>query len=276
MRDVPLALNDRGLAYGDGLFETVLVRDGHPRLWAEHLARLTDGCRRLGMTPPAREGLESIFADCGSGLAVVKIVVTRGEGGRGYRPPEHAEMQWRWSVAPFSPARERLSTGICVRLCQLQLGIQPALAGLKHMARLENVMARREWRDESIAEGLLCDSDGYLVEATAMNLLWRRGGVLETPALDRCGVAGTLLAALDAHLPIRRVRLVPDELARAEAVWVLNSVQGVWPIHTLLDADAGRLAQWEVPPEDDVRRLATALLDPVVEEGDRPFMPPNV
>ncbi|WP_110687472.1 aminodeoxychorismate lyase [Salinicola aestuarinus] len=260
MRDATLALNDRGLAYGDGVFETILVRDGRPQLWAEHYARLVDGCRRLGITPPAIEALEPLFGECGDGLVVAKVVVTRGAGGRGYRPPAAAQMQWRWSATPFSPSRERAENGVSVRLCRLQLGIQPALAGLKHMARLENVMARREWQDDAIAEGVLCDSDGNLVEATAMNLIWRREGRLETPMLDRCGVEGTLLVALEARLPIRRVRVEPDVLRHAEAAWLLNSVQGAWPIRTLLDAKGGHLRHWTLPSEDDVRQLAASLL----------------
>lgn len=260
MRDEPLALNDRGSAYGDGLFETVLVRDGHPLLWEEHLARLTRGCERLGFAAVPRRTLEAIFDTCGEGLVVVKVTVTRGAGGRGYRPPKAPDVQWRWSATPFTPRVDRWRAGVTVRQCRLALGIQPALAGIKHMARLENVMARREWCDDAVAEGLLCDTRGDLVEATAMNLIWQRGDTLETPMLDRCGVEGTLLCALESRLPIRRVRRDARVLEEARAVWVLNSVQGVWPVTTLLDADGRYLHRWDVPADDDLRRTAMALL----------------
>ncbi|WP_431023647.1 aminodeoxychorismate lyase [Halomonas sp. H5] len=237
----PLPLDDRGLAYGDGLFETVLVRDGRPLLWEAHLARLARGCERLGFAMP--EGLEALPAQAGVGLKVLKLIVTRGGGGRGYLAPETPSPRLRWQLSDFVPRPERWS-GVRARHCALRLGIQPALAGLKHLNRLENVLARGEWSDPAIAEGLLCDSDGRLVEATCMNLVWRRGGRLETPDLSRCGVAGTLLAELGARHPIHRVRVGPEVLEEAEAVWLLNSVQGVWPLVRLDAADGRCLKRW--------------------------------
>ncbi len=237
----PLPLDDRGLAYGDGLFETVLVRDGRPLLWEAHLARLARGCERLGFAMP--EGLEALPAQAGVGLKVLKLIVTRGGGGRGYLAPEAPHPRLRWQLSDFVPRPERWS-GVRARHCALRLGIQPALAGLKHLNRLENVLARGEWSDPAIAEGLLCDSDGRLVEATCMNLVWRRNGRFETPDLSRCGVAGTLLAELGARHPIHRVRVGPEVLEEAEAVWLLNSVQGVWPLVRLDAADGRCLKHW--------------------------------
>lgn len=246
-------LDDRGAAYGDGLFETVLVRDGEPSLWEFHLARLARGCAALGLPPPARAELERPLAEAGQGLAVLKLVWTRGSGGRGYRAPAAPSPRLRWQLAPFAPSEERWAQGVRVRHCRLRLGIQPALAGLKHLNRLENVLARAEWDDDGVAEGLLCDSDGRLVEATAMNLFWRREGRLETPRLDRCGVAGTLRAALLERLPIRVVEATPEVLERAEAVWLGNSVQGIWPVSRLDDAEGRELRRWS--PGADHRSL---------------------
>lgn len=221
--------DDRGLAYGDGLFETVLVRDGAPQLWAEHLARLERGCKALRLAMPPAEQLDALPARCGSGLKVLKLIVTRGSGGRGYRLPDVAAPRLRWQVQPFSPSSERWA-GVRVRHCELRLGCQPHLAGIKHLNRLENILARSEWQDDAVAEGLLCDSDGRLTEATAMNLVWRRHARWETPALLHCGVAGTLRDALLARLPLVEVEATPGVLAEAEAVCLINSVQGVWPV----------------------------------------------
>ncbi|MGM0638724.1 MAG: aminodeoxychorismate lyase, partial [Pseudomonadota bacterium] len=185
-------LDDRGAAYGDGLFETILLRDGRPLLWDEHLSRLVRGCHALAMPMPAEHELAAPLAEAGNGLQVLKLTLTRGSGGRGYRPPVSPVPRLRWQFAAFAPAEAHWQQGVRVRHCRLRLGLQPALAGLKHLNRLESVLARAEWNDEDIAEGLLCDSDGRLVEATAMNLVWQRAGRLETPRLDRCGVAGTL------------------------------------------------------------------------------------
>lgn len=239
-------LDDRGVAYGDGLFETVLVRDGVPHLWESHLARLARGCRVLGMPMPAEQDLERPLAQAGQGLAVLKLIVTRGSGGRGYAPPAVPALRLRWQLSAFVPDATRWRAGVRVRHCRLRLGHQPVLAGLKHLNRLENVLARSEWSDADTAEGLLCDGDDRLVEATCMNLFWQRGGQLETPRLDRCGVAGTLRAVLLERLPIAEVDAAPGVLASAEAVWLGNSVQGVWPV-TRLDGAAGEALQhWTI------------------------------
>lgn len=239
-------LDDRGLAYGDGLFETVLVRDGQALLWDEHVARLARGCQALALPEPDRESLAQLPVRAGKGLKVLKIILTRGSGGRGYLPPEPAQPRLRWQVADFAPQPGRWRDGVRVRHCRLQLGRQPALAGIKHLNRLENVLARREWRDAEVAEGLLRDSEGRLVEATAMNLIWRRDGRLETPCLALSGVAGTLRAALMARQAIAEVRCGPEVLAEVEALWLLNSVQGVWPVARLDDAEGAELRRWRI------------------------------
>nr|WP_183389775.1 aminodeoxychorismate lyase [Halomonas organivorans] len=238
--------DDRGLAYGDGLFETVLVRDGEPLLWDEHMARLARGAAVLGIPMPTRATLEALPARAGKGLAVLKLMLTRGSGGRGYLAPEAPEPRLRWQAAPFAPNEARWRQGVAVRHCRLRLGIQPVLAGLKHLNRLENVLARAEWSDPEIAEGLLCDVEGRLVEATCMNLFWWRGGAWHTPSLERCGVAGTLREALLARLDIRVVAAEPGALADAEAVCLANSVQGLWPVVRLDDAEGRCLSRWAV------------------------------
>lgn len=260
MRDAALPMDDRGFAYGDGLFETILVRDSRPLLWEAHLARLQRGCERLALPPIERRALEALPAQCGSGLQVLKIAVTRGSGGRGYCPPLPAEPRWCWSASPFTPRAERWFDGVEVRLCRLRLGVQPQLAGIKHLARLENVLARQEWSDDTIAEGLLCDSDGHLVEATAMNLIWRRHGRFETPLLDRCGVMGTLLATLDAHQPLHWVRVGIEALLEADAAWVINSVQGVWPLRRLDDPHGHCLRHWPAVADSPITSAAHTWL----------------
>ncbi|MGR2738833.1 aminodeoxychorismate lyase [Billgrantia sp. Q4P2] len=237
-------VDDRGLAYGDGLFETVLVRDGAPLLWPQHMARLARGCRVLGIPMPASAELDGLPALGGAGLKVLKLVLTRGSGGRGYLPPLAAEPRLLWQLSDFMPQARRWEAGVRVRHCELRLGIQPLLAGLKHLNRLENVLARSEWDDPKVAEGLLCDSQGSLIEATCMNLFWQRQGRLETPRLDGCGVAGTLRAALMERLPIMEVTMGPEVLVDAEAVWLGNSIQGLWPIVRLDAADGILQRRW--------------------------------
>ncbi|WP_245598913.1 aminodeoxychorismate lyase [Halotalea alkalilenta] len=230
--DTMLPFDDRGLAYGDGVFETVLVRDHRPTLWQAHHARLVHGCEVLGMCPPDREALEAAFAGA-AGLKVTKLIVTRGSGGRGYLPPAQPKVRLRWRSTVFVPDAARWSAGVEVGLCRLRLARQPALAGIKHLNRLENVLARAEWRGEKIAEGLLADQQGWLTEATAMNLCWHDGRRWFTPPLEQCGVAGTLRAALLEAGSLEIAPLHLDELTRARALCLINSVQGLWPLRRL-------------------------------------------
>ncbi len=232
---------DRGLQYGDGLFETLAVDGGKLALWERHMRRLMSGCYQLGLRPPSQELL---FSECcavvGTGQrGVLKILLTRGVGGRGYRPssaagptrivvfhpwPEHPGRWWR--------------DGIRLRVCATRLGYSPALAGLKHLNRLEQVLARAEWDDPEIAEGVMLDSSGHVVEGTMTNLFLLRDGALITPDLSRCGVVGVMRgvvmdAAREQGIPVVESTLALPELARADAIFVTNSLIGIWPVREL-------------------------------------------
>ena len=226
--------DDRGLAYGDGVFETMLVHRGQPVWWREHWDRLERGARVLGMAMPAESGVRSecerLVAD--AARAVLKIILSRGGGGRGYAPPPNAVptlVLSRHNPPPPSP-RE----GVALRWCQTALAIQPALAGIKHCNRLEQVLARAEWNDPDIFEGLMCDTDGRVVSATAANLFARIDGRWLTPTLRRCGVAGIargwLLQRLD---QASEADLAPAEVENAEAVFLCNAVRGILPVRRL-------------------------------------------
>ncbi|MGQ7246998.1 aminodeoxychorismate lyase [Halomonas sp. V046] len=245
--DDGLPFDDRGLAYGDGLFETVLIRDGRPVLWPEHLARLEWGCRVLGMPPPPRGELEGIFSHLAPGLLVLKIVYTRGSGGRGYALPDDTVPRLRWRAFPFAPQPQRWREGVRVRLCEMTLSRQPRLAGIKHLARLENVLARAEWSDPEVAEGLVGDGEGRIVEATSMNLFWcDADGAPMTPGLEACGVAGTLRQSLIDGAQVAVGTLPRARLGHCRALWVGNSVQGVWPVRRLEDETGALLGDWSI------------------------------
>ena len=236
---------DRGLQFGDGLFETLAVKDGRPCLWDAHLARLRLGCERLGIPMPDPESLraeaESLVA--GHARAVLKLMLTRGCGGRGYRPPDDPQPNRVMLLAewPDYPA-EWQSTGVKIRLCRTRLGLNPDLAGIKHLNRLEQVLARSEWDDPAIAEGLLCDLDGRVIEGTASNLFLQRDGRLLTPRLDRCGVAGVMRArvmqlAESMGQPVLEQDLGLVDLERAEALYLSNSLIGIWQVRQFAERD---------------------------------------
>ena len=237
--------DDRGLQYGDGLFETMVAVGGRVRRLSAHFARLAEGCRRLGIPMPP----ENLLADeCaraleGIGNGTVKLTVTRGPGPRGYRPPAEPKVT---RIVQSAAPRPRGDTQppLVVRLCETRLGLNPALAGLKHLNRLEQVLACTEWNDPTIGEGLMLAVDGRLVSATAANVFMVEGGTLVTPAIRDCGVAGVMRqAVLDAalELGIRAsvVDVQPERLMHADEVFVTNAVIGLRPVGELVGARGG-------------------------------------
>ena len=240
-----LAPDDRGLCYGDGLFETILFVRGRAPLWSRHLQRLTESCVRLLLPVPDADLLafEAAHASAGLARAVVRIALTRGVGPRGYALPHETQVTRivAASPAPKIPA-DCYHHGIRVRLCALRLGEQPALAGIKHLNRLEQVLARAEWNDEAVTEGILCASDGRVIGATSANLFALIQGRLVTPALQRCGVAGVARAEVLAQRECEVRDLGMEELLRADEIFLTNSVRGIVPV-TVLD---GR--RWGVGP----------------------------
>ncbi len=228
---------DRGLAYGDGLFETIRWIAGAAPLWTRHLARLAEGCTRLGLACPeprllAHEAAQ-VMGDLPDG--VVKLVLTRGTGQRGYAPVGCVAVTRVVAAFPLPelPADDYVR-GVRVRCCALRLASQPALAGIKHLNRLEQVLARAEWSDPEIVEGLLFDQAGQLVSATAANVFVGVGGRWLTPPVAACGVAGVLRALLLDTLPGFSVASISaDDLQQADEVFLASSVRGVLPVRDL-------------------------------------------
>lgn len=216
--------DDRGLHYGDGLFETVRVAGGRAPLWDWHLERLQVGCARLRLPAPdpARLWRRARAAARAHADAVVKLLWTAGSGQRGYARPAQPEPRLLVRAAPLAPSP---AAGLRLRWCTTRLALQPALAGIKHLNRLEQVLARAEWQDE-FDEGLMLDMQGRVVAATAANLCARIDGRWCTPPVDRCGIAGVarrwLLSAAGAH----ERTLSPAEVEGADALLLSNAVRG--------------------------------------------------
>lgn len=228
---------DRGLAYGDGLFETLKVVAGHPRFLELHLARAMRDCTRLGMQldlPQLRGEIAVAMQQMQSG--VLKLIVTRSAAMRGYQAPRNAGAERLLLCYPqLLPAPPVSSAGIQVRICRQRLAEQPALAGMKHLNRLEQVLARAEWSDPAIAEGLMLDTAGRLVEGVASNVFLVSAGKVYTPRLHRCGVAGVIRELLLHNaeaigVSIREADLTLDDLQQANEVFLSNSIAGIQPV----------------------------------------------
>lgn len=242
-----VSVHDRGLHYGDGVFETIAVRSGGPCLWERHWNRLQAGYDGLKLNgPDETQWLDDIDRLVKPDTdAVIKLIVTRGVSGRGYAPPAAANVTRiaMLSALPDYPATWR-QLGVRVRWCEQRLGRNPQLAQIKHLNRLEQVMARHEWpadiTDANFAEGLMLNSDGYVVEGISSNVFIVREQQLVTPELTAAGVAGVMRAevlqqaealGIETHIG----HLTPDDFLQASEVFITNSLIGVWSVRELGD-----------------------------------------
>ncbi len=253
---------DRGLHYGDGLFETLPVASGEALCLDRHLDRLARGCRRLALPPPDRILLRDEIRRSVRSAArdVLKIIVTRGEGGRGYGPPPETRptrliIDYPW---PEYPAHYR-EKGVSVRVCATRLARNPALAGLKHLNRLEQVLARAECVTWDLPEGIMLDTAGYVIEGTMSNLFLVNQGELLTPDLSQCGVDGIVRGLIvDIVRSSTRIRVHartvrPGALFTADEVFLCNSLFGIWPVT--------RIEEHEIPVGPVTRWLQHELVE---------------
>ena len=231
-------VNDRGFQYGDGLFETVEVLDGQPIFLEQHLLRLGMGCTKLSIpTPDIKRLAYEIRTVCKSAnQAVLKIIITRGPGGRGYRQPEEIQTTRVITLHPFPEYPKSYSElGIYARFCETRLGLNPALAGIKHLNRLEQVMARTEWDEPNIQEGIMLDINDHVVEGTMTNLFYAKDNILYTASLKMAGVAGIVRGLVKELTTKNNLTLIEhdygkDVLLSADEVFVCNSIIGIWPV----------------------------------------------
>lgn len=234
-----LPVTDRGLLYGDGVWETIGVQQGRAQLLDWHLERMRGGLQALGITEPDWGGFrQEIHTACANQeRAVLKLIMTRGAGQRGYNP---ATTSAPTRILQISPWPEYPSSytgqGIRLALCETRLAQQPRLAGFKHLNRLEQVLARAEFGSD-FQEGLVRDYAGNVVEGTMSNLfvLSAQGDVC-TPDLSQCGIAGIMrrfiiqsLENLGIQCDIRSLSLW--EINEARALFMTNSLIGLWPVH---------------------------------------------
>jgi len=228
--NVAIAVDDRGLNYGDGLFETMLLTNGAIRFLHAHLQRLAASCERLSMSYPGDAVIENdIETVRGKQVeGVIKVLVTRGVGGRGYKPVPNVPST-RVATLHAMPASK---ADVRARWCETRLSRNPVLAGMKHTNRLEQVLAASEWNDESIDEGLMRDFEGEVVCGTSSNVFIVRNGELVTPDLRFSGVRGVmrdqvLRLAQSLHIPFHEEPLYPHDFDSASEVFVTNAVRGI-------------------------------------------------
>ncbi len=236
-----ISLYDRGLQYGDGLFETIAVEDEKLLCWNEHLERLQIGCSKLKIPIPNQDTLSEEAQRLTSSVerGIIKIIVTRGQGGRGYALPVNIDSTRILSLYPWPEySFGNPCDGIKVRVCNYRYAHNSVLAGIKHLNRIEQVLARSEWADRSIAEGIVLDNEENVIEGTMSNVFYIKGETLYTPELSACGVEGiirqkVITLATELHLEVCINQISLKSLMDADEAFMCNSIIGVWPIKIL-------------------------------------------
>lgn len=239
-----LLVSDRGVAYGDGVFETMYVQQGDIALWQYHYERLEEGLCALQITldrasfsthiEKAKQAMENASGVC-------KLTITRGQGGRGYLP---VQCHFPTVITQFYPFdkeflnehKNNQQQGVAVHCCETLLPINPLLAGLKTLNQLPYVLASQERLSLNVKEGILFDTNGQLIEATARNIFLVKGGAIYTPELHCCGVAGVMRRLLiekiapELNVKVYITPLLKEDFLLADEVFLLNSISHLWPV----------------------------------------------
>lgn len=232
-------INDRGLLYGDGLFETMAVFNGEVQLWQDHWDRLALGCKKLSISLPDKTTIEKEIVDLiksnSEKKLVIKLILTRGEGQRGYRFTEEQKPTRILSCHDWpSYPEEYQAEGVDVCYCETTLSENKNLAGIKHLNRLEQVLARNEWKDE-FQEGLMLTVQGNVVDGTMSNVFAVQDNKIFTPRLELCGINGVMRKtvikiAKDNGFSVYEKDFSKVELEQADELFLTNSLIGIWPI----------------------------------------------
>jgi 4-amino-4-deoxychorismate lyase len=244
-----ISIIDRAFNYGDGCFTTMYGEPSTVFLFEKHFQRLSRDCKKIDIDvciDTLRQwvvlGLRNLLIKV-SGAYAVKILVSRGIGTRGYDLPSNAISQVVVSIFPVTAVDSHglVPDGysFAVRQANMRLSSQLLLAGIKHLNRLEQVLAKRELQQSDCDDLLLCDQTGRLIEATAANIFYRKEGVWYTPDITNCGVSGIMRNAILAfmqnegiHYQIK-ISLFSD-LLDADAIFLSNAIKFVVPVSALL------------------------------------------
>ena len=236
-----LPITNRGLAYGDGVFETVSIIDEKPCLWQKHLNRLLRGCNSLGIKFKDILELEKevfLLSEQAKPYGVIKIIITRGSKALGYRiqdsdkPCRIVQFQERQAFS-----KTLYEKGVKACFCKQRLAHNPRLAQIKHLCRLEQVIARMEWQNE-YHEGIMFDYQNNAIEGTMSNLFIVKDSALKTPCLDNCGVQGVMREWIieqcaEHHVAVAETEIDRQVILEADGLFFCNALIRFWPVLSL-------------------------------------------
>jgi len=234
---------DRGLQYGDGIFETIAYKNGQLQLWAEHMQRMQNSAERLSIALTDESyWLDDIKKLKLSDNAVIKLILTRGVSGRGYAYGSNDTTSRITAVYNWPDYAENNTQGITACLCETPVSVNSALAGIKHLNRLDNVLARNEWNDAHIAEGFMLDHNQHVIEGTMSNVFCVLDDELYTPSLQSSGVAGVMRQhviklAEKINMPVNVLDISEQNFLHMDSVFITNSLIGIWPVTKILAGD---------------------------------------
>ena len=239
-----ISVRDRAIQFGDGLFETIAIKAGNPLCWEQHMSRLNEGCRRLKITFLDFKLLEkealSLLGEVND-KAILKIIITRGETMQGYQFSEQCKPNRILSLLPWPDyPLDYKDKGVATTICKNRYSLQPSLAGIKHLNRLEQILARSEILNKEITEGIVTDMTDNVIEGTMSNIFIRLGSVLVTPDLSQCGITGVIRqliieAQQDLRIDIAIDSVSLSQLKQAEEIFLCNSIIGIWPVRQIDD-----------------------------------------
>ena len=259
-----ISVNDRGLLYGDGLFETMAVRNGKIQLWEAHWQRLSLGCNKLSIElpnlPTIEKEIELLIESNNETQFIIKLIVTRGEGQRGYRfTKEQNTTRILSSHAWPNYLGKYQREGVDVCYCETKLSENETLAGIKHLNRLEQVLARNEWDDE-FQEGLMLTAQGNVVDGTMSNIFAVQDNIIFTPDLSLCGVDGVMRkavikAAKEKGCSVYEKDFNKAELEQADELFLTNSLFGIWPIKMIGKTRFTKVGNITKDLQEEIKRI---------------------
>ena len=247
-----ISVFDRGLSYGDGFFETMIWKKTNNQdvffveFWRRHLKRLSNGCKMLDINLPPEIILEK-YTDkiikraikLGYHSGVLKIIVTRGSGGRGYKYEENMIPTIILIISAMPIYSEKnLLKGVNVKFCKTKMSNNINIAGFKHLNRLDSVLARSEWTKKEIFEGLITDSQNNVIEGTMTNIFTLTNNILYTPIINEIGIKGIMREIViekfgNYFRDIVQCELSKEQLLNSESVFLTNSVVKIVPVRNI-------------------------------------------
>lgn len=245
----------RAMAYGDGVFESIRLKKGQLLRLELHLQRMSEGAHRLGLNfdqTRLQDELEHYLAYLAEQKVedgAVKVMLVRSGIAQGYGYSIPTSSDHILIYRPVNAVDEKAQQGVKVRLCETRLQSNPVLAGIKHLNRLEQVLARAEWQDDSISEGLMMDADSHVIEGTMSNLFCYSRGLLMTPIIGDSGVSGVMRRhVIEKLAPERKITVVETHISEkllidSDEVFLTNALIGIWPVRRY---ESTRWEQWPV------------------------------